>query len=89
MVHVVQRKQIFPWLQNEILFKVSPWKKIYDEALHSLHKFTKNVISEKRKEYEGSQPSPNTKNNRRVTFLGKKYFQKKEKLHDVLTIVIF
>jgi len=69
MVHAVQRKQIFPWLQNEILFKLFPLKKIYDEALHSLHKFTKNVISERRKEYEGSQPSPNAKNNRRVTFL--------------------
>ena len=52
MVHVAQQKQIFPWLQNDTLFRASPLKKIYDEALHKLKKFTKDVISEKRKIYE-------------------------------------
>ena len=52
MVHVAQQRQIFPWLRNETLFKASPLKKIYDEALYKLKKFTKDVISEKRKIYE-------------------------------------
>ena len=52
IVHVVQQKQIFPWLQHEILFNASPLKKVYDEALYKLQKFTKDVISEKRKIYE-------------------------------------
>ena len=52
MVHVLQQKQIFPWLQNEVIFYTSPLKKIYDEALDTLQKFTKNVILEKREQFE-------------------------------------
>ena len=44
MVHVMQQRQIFPWLQNEFIFSYSSLKKIYDESLHTLHKFTKDVI---------------------------------------------
>ena len=71
MVHVCQQKQILPWLQNEFLFKASPLKKIYDEALHSLHTFTKTVISEKRKKYEVSQQNAENTTKGRVSFLGK------------------
>ena len=66
IVHVVQQKQIFPWLQHEILFNASPLKKVYDEALYKLQKFTKDVISEKRKIYE---------QNAEVDALPKEYFR--------------
>lgn len=69
MVHVCQQKQILPWLQNEFLFKASPLKKIYDEALHSLHTFTKTVISEKRKKYEVSQQNAENIPKGRESFL--------------------
>ena len=48
IIHVVQQRQMFPWLQNEIIFYTSPLKKVYDNALNTLHKFTKDVIREKR-----------------------------------------
>merc|ERR1712141_249350 len=60
MVHVMQQRQIFPWLQNEFIFSYSSLKKIYDESLHTLHKFTKDIILEKRKIYESHQEENNT-----------------------------
>ena len=62
---------MFPWLQNEIIFYTSPLKKVYDNALNTLHKFTKDVIREKRTLQEASQIENSTLENPkgRVAFL--------------------
>ena len=44
MVHVMQQRQIQPQYQFEAIFAMSSMKKDYDQALATLHKFTKRVI---------------------------------------------
>ena len=48
----MQQRQIFPWLAHDFTFQFSPLKKLYDQSLNTLHKFTKKVIQDKRKNYE-------------------------------------
>ena len=48
----MQRRQIYPWYQYEIFFSMSSLKRDYDEALSTLHEFTKQVIREKRAQVE-------------------------------------
>jgi len=50
MVHVMQQRQIQPQYQFEAIFAMSSMKKDYDQALATLHEFTKRVIREKRAE---------------------------------------
>ena len=52
MVHVMQRRQIFPQYQHDALFYFTTLKKEYDRALATLHSFTKRVIAEKRQQSE-------------------------------------
>jgi cytochrome P450 family 4 subfamily V len=65
MVHVMQQRQLLPWLQNEFTFALSPLKKEYDEALSTLHTFTRTVIMEKRAVFEADEVAPKG----RVAFL--------------------
>ena len=44
MVHVMQQRQIQPQYQFEAFFAMSSMKKDYDQALATLHEFTKRVI---------------------------------------------
>ena len=44
MVHVMQQRQIQPQYQLEATFAMSSMKKDYDQALATLHEFTKRVI---------------------------------------------
>ena len=44
MVHVMQQRQIQPQYQFEAFFAMSSMKKDYDQALATLHEFTKQVI---------------------------------------------
>ena len=44
MVHVMQQRQIQPQYQIEAFFSMSSMKKDYDQALATLHGFTKRVI---------------------------------------------
>ena len=44
MVHVMQQRQIQPQYQFEAIFAMSSMKKDYDQALATLHEFTKRVI---------------------------------------------
>ena len=69
MVHVAQQRQMFPWLQNDVIFKMSSLKKVYDESLHILHKFTKDVIKQKRVQFAESDASDEMKPKGRVAFL--------------------
>ena len=69
MVHVAQQRQMFPWLQNDVIFKMSSLKKVYDESLHILHKFTKDVITQKRVQFAESDASNEVKPKGRVAFL--------------------
>ena len=60
---------MFPWLQNDVIFKMSSLKKVYDESLHILHKFTKDVITEKRVQFAESDANNEMKPKGRVAFL--------------------
>ena len=44
MVHVVQQRQIQPQYQLETIFAMTSMKNDYDQALATLHEFTKRVI---------------------------------------------
>jgi len=44
MVHVMQNRQVLPWLMNDFLFQFSSFKREHDESLDVLHTFTKSVI---------------------------------------------
>ena len=44
MVHVMQQRQIQPQYQFEAIFAMTSMKKDYDQALATLHEFTKRVI---------------------------------------------
>ena len=66
MNHIVQQRQMFPWLQPDHLFMFSPLKKVHDECLDILHGFTNSVIRDKRKEFselgdETAAPTPKSK----------------------------
>ena len=52
MVHVMQQRQIMPHLQNDYTFALSSLKKEYNRALSILRGFTKQVIGEKRAQFE-------------------------------------
>jgi hypothetical protein len=45
MIHIVQQRQILPWLQPDWLFRLSGYKKEYDDSLKLMHDFTKTVIA--------------------------------------------
>ena len=50
MVHVMQQRQMIPWMMPDLLFNLSPLKKDYDTSLKILHDFTESVIKSKREE---------------------------------------
>ena len=50
MVHVMQQRQMIPWLMPDLLFNLSPLKGEYDTSLKILHDLTESVIKSKREE---------------------------------------
>jgi hypothetical protein len=50
MVHVMQQRQMIPWMMPDLLFNLSPLKRDYDTSLKILHDFTESVIKSKREE---------------------------------------
>ena len=65
----MQRRQIYPWYQYEIFFSMSNLKRDYDEALSTLHEFTKEVICEKRAQVEDVDSAMTAAPKGRIAFL--------------------
>ncbi len=52
MVHLVQTRQRSPWIWSDLLFGLSSWKAVQDKCLGVLHGFSRQVIRERRREFE-------------------------------------
>lgn len=51
----MQHRQARPWLQPDILFKLSGYQKEHDACLKLLHDFSYETIRNRRKEYQESK----------------------------------
>ena len=69
MVHVMQQRQIMPYLQNDIIFAMTSHKKVYDNSLAVLRDFTQKVIVETRAKYEADIEDKKDAPKGRVAFL--------------------
>ena len=51
MSHIIQARQIKPWLQPDFLFHLLPYANEQTRCLSILHGFTDNVIKERKAQY--------------------------------------
>lgn len=60
--NMLQYRALRPWLHSDLLYKLLGFQKTLNKFLKTVHLFTNNIISQRRKFYEKNQLNDNSEN---------------------------
>lgn len=60
--YMLQYRALRPWLHSDLLYKLLGYKNTLNKFLKTVHLFTNNIISQRRKFYEKNQLKDNSEN---------------------------